>query len=40
MLLLGAGHGPDADFVTPLTVAVMVMLDPGWHPLIAPKEPE
>lgn len=33
------GHGPDADFVTPFTVAVIVIIAPGWHPLIAPNVP-
>ena len=34
-----AGHRAEADFVRPFTVAVSVIVDPGWQPLIAPNVP-
>ena len=39
VLAPGAGQRPEADFVTPFTVAVIVIVAPGWHPLTAPNEP-
>ena len=34
-----AGQSVEADFVTPFTVAVSVIVAPCWHPLIAPNVP-
>ena len=39
MLPPGAGHEPAADFVNPFTVAVIVMVAPEEHPVIAPNVP-
>jgi hypothetical protein len=33
------GQIPEADFARPFTVAVIVIVEPGWQPLIAPNVP-
>ena len=38
-LLPKAGHRPDPDSVAPPTVAVIVIMEPSWQPLIAPNSP-